>query len=135
MYEVALWPTLIAGFASVVIGFIWYHPKVFGAAWMRLSGITPEMAEAGKRKMPLMAFIAFLASSFMAWTLGELGLRLGVYDWIGAVFDLAIWIWLGFAVPLMLGMVLWEGRSFKLYLIHIGYWLVAIAVMSAIIFS
>ncbi|MEO7175209.1 MAG: DUF1761 domain-containing protein [Saprospiraceae bacterium] len=28
----------------LVIGFVWYNPKVFGTAWMKASGVTPEMA-------------------------------------------------------------------------------------------
>ncbi|MBL7927949.1 MAG: DUF1761 domain-containing protein [Bacteroidia bacterium] len=33
----------------LIIGFIWYHPKVFGNSWMAASGVTPDSAKgAGK---------------------------------------------------------------------------------------
>ena len=36
---------LILGLATLIpliIGFIWYHPKVFGAAWIKSTGLTEE---------------------------------------------------------------------------------------------
>jgi hypothetical protein len=132
MYEVALWPVLAAGIANVVVGFIWYNPKVFGAAWMRLSNISPETAERGKKMMPVMAFFGFLASVVAAYVMNHFGIAWGVFDWIGGI-ELGFWIWLGFAAPVLLGVVLWEGKSFKLFLINAGYWLVAFIVMGVIL--
>ena len=45
MIEVSFLPIFFAGVASIVIGFAWYHPKVFGGAWMRLSNLSPEAVE------------------------------------------------------------------------------------------
>lgn len=132
MYEVTLWPVLAAGFAAVFIGFIWYNPKVFGSAWMRMTGISAQMAESGRKKMPFMAFFGFLAAVVMAYVMAHFGIVWGVFDWIGAV-ELAFWIWLGFVVPPMLGVVLWEGKSFKLYLLNAAYWLVAMIAMALIL--
>ncbi|HYD19889.1 MAG TPA: DUF1761 domain-containing protein [Flavipsychrobacter sp.] len=39
---------LIVGLATLIpliIGFIWYNPKVFGSAWMKATGITEEQAK------------------------------------------------------------------------------------------
>ncbi len=133
MSEVTFWPILAAGVASVLIGWVWYHPRVFGSAWMRMTNITPEMAERGKKRMPLYAFIALLASMLAAWAMNYVGIAFGIYDWIGATFELALWSWLGFVVPTMLGMVLWEQKPIKLYLINVFYWLVSFVVMAIIL--
>jgi len=133
MTTVTFWPIFAAGIANVIIGFVWYHPRVFGAAWMRMVGVTPEMAEKGKRRMPLYVFIAFLASMLIAWVMNYVGIALGIYDWVGAVFELALWSWLGFVVPTTLGMVLWEHKPVSLYLINVFYWLVAFSVMALIL--
>ena len=35
----------LAAASSLLIGFIWYHPKVFGTAWMKSIGVTREESE------------------------------------------------------------------------------------------
>ncbi len=132
MFEVTILPVILAAVANVVIGFIWYNPKVFGTAWMRGTGMTPEMAEQGKKRMPLMAFFAFLSSMMVAYVMSFFGIAWGVFDWIGAV-ELGIWCWLGFAAPTMLGMVLWEGKPFTHYAIVAGQWLVSFIVMAIVL--
>ena len=124
MMQVTFFPILGAGIAAVLIGVVWYHPKVFGGVWMRLSNVTPEMAERGKKRMPLTAFVGLLAAMLVAWVMDYVGIQFGIYDIAGAVV-LGLWCWLGFVAPLMLGMVLWEQKPFKLYLINVLYWLVA----------
>lgn len=129
---VDLWSLLIAGVVSVGIAFAWYHPKVFGTAWMRMTGVTPEMAERGKKRMPLMAFLALLSSIVVAYVMSYFALAWGVFDWIGAV-ELAFWCWVGFAAPPLLGQYLWEQKPFKLYLINAGFWLVSFIAISLIV--
>ncbi|MEK7098649.1 MAG: DUF1761 domain-containing protein [Patescibacteria group bacterium] len=132
MFEVTLWPILAAGILNVVLGMIWYHPKVFGTAWMASAGITPEKAEAGKKKMPIMAFLAFLAAMVVAYVMNYFGIAWGVFDWIGAV-ELGFWCWIGFTAPTMLGMVLWEGKPVKYYAIVAGFWLVSFVAMAVVL--
>lgn len=132
MIEVSFWPILAAGVASVLIGWIWYHPKVFGSAWMRMSGINPEMAERGKKRMPLMAIIGLCASILVAYVMNYFGIAWGVYDLVGAI-ELGFWSWIGFVAPTMLGIVLWDQKPFRLYLVNTLYWLVAFVVMAIIL--
>jgi len=132
MTTVTFWPIFAAGIASVIIGMIWYHPKVFGTAWMRLANVTPEMAERGKKRMPLMAIMALLASMIAAYVMSYFGIAWGVFDWIGAV-ELGFWCWIGFTAPTMLGMVLWEHKPIRYYLIVSLYWLVTFIVMAIIL--
>ncbi|MEK7509262.1 MAG: DUF1761 domain-containing protein [Patescibacteria group bacterium] len=132
MFEVTFWPILAAGVANVILGFIWYNPRVFGTVWMRETNLSPEKMEAGKKKMPIMAFATFLAAMVVAYVMNHFGIAWGVYDWIGAI-ELGIWTWIGFVAPIMLGSILWEGKSFKYYAINAGYWLVSFVVMAVIL--
>lgn len=132
MIAVGIWPIVGAAVAAVIIGILWYHPKVFGTAWMRMTNITPEMAEKGKKRMPLMAIVGLLAAMLIAWVMSYVGILLGVYDWFSAL-ELGFWCWVGFVAPTMLGMVLWDQKPFKLYLINVFYWLVAFLVMALIL--
>ncbi|MBI4068551.1 DUF1761 domain-containing protein [Candidatus Kaiserbacteria bacterium] len=132
MLEVTFLPIFFAGVVSVVIGFIWYHPKVFGSFWIRLTNLSPEAVEKGKKRMPVMAFIGLLASMLVAYVMSFMLPVLVVPDWIGAI-ELAFWCWVGFVAPTMLGMVLWEQKSFKLYLINALYWLVSFVAIAEIL--
>lgn len=135
-YEDMIDSTFIAviasGISAVLIGYIWYHPRVFGSAWMRMSNITPEMAEKGKRRMPLMALVGLFAAMLSAYVMSYIGAAWGFYEWSGAL-QLGFWCWLGFVVPPMLGSVLWEQKPVSLYFINVFYWLLAFIVMAQIV--
>jgi len=132
MFEVTLVPILIAAIVNVVLGMIWYHPKVFGSAWMACLGLTPEQKEAGKKKMWISTALAFLAAMVVAYVMNYFGIAWGVFDWIGAI-ELGFWCWVGFAAPAMLGMVLWEQKPFKYFAIVSGYWLVSFISIAVIL--
>ena len=36
-----------AAVSTLVVGFVWYHPKVFGTVWMREAGLTEEQLKKG----------------------------------------------------------------------------------------
>lgn len=46
---------------------------------------------------------------------------------------IAFWIWLGFIATVNLGSVLWEDKSWKLYAINVGYYLVTLLIGAVII--
>ncbi|MEK7092886.1 MAG: DUF1761 domain-containing protein [Patescibacteria group bacterium] len=129
----ATWlPLLAAGVANVIVGFIWYHPNVFGGTWIRFLNLTPEMTERGKKSMLVRVLVAFLASMVAAYVMRFIGVALGVYDWVGAV-TLGFSCWIGFVAPAMLGTVLWEQKPIRYYAIVSGYWLVAFIVMALVL--
>jgi len=125
-------PVLAAGVANVILGFIWYHPRVFGGTWMRFLNFSPEMTERGKKNMPARVLVAFFASIVTASVMQVVGNVFGVYGWTNAMI-LGAMCWLGFTAPTMLGMVLWELKPFRYYLIVAGYWLVAFEVTALIL--
>ena len=132
MFEVTFLPILAAAIANLVLGMVWYHPKIFGTAWMMSAGISPEKAEMGKKKMPMMAATGTLAAMVIAYVMNHLGIAWGVFDWIGAV-ELGFWIWVGFTAPVLLGSVLWEMKPFKYFLINATYWLVSFILMAVVL--
>lgn len=40
--EINFLALLVAAISTLVVGFIWYNPKVFGTIWMKESGMTEE---------------------------------------------------------------------------------------------
>lgn len=100
---------------------------------MRLANVTPEMAERGKKMMPLSVVVSLCGSMLIAYVMNYVGIAFHIFDWVGAIFELALWCWLGFIVPTSLGTILWEQRPLKLYLINTLYWLVTFIVMALIL--
>lgn len=54
----------IAALVPLIIGFIWYHPKVFGNAWMAASGVRPENGKSAN--MPLVFGLTYLFGLFLS---------------------------------------------------------------------
>ena len=67
----ALLIVFIAALVPMVMGFIWYNPKVFGTAWMQASGLTPETAMKGFN-MPLIMGISLFVSFLLAFSLNPM---------------------------------------------------------------
>jgi hypothetical protein len=132
MSSVAFIPVFLAGLIPVIVGWIWYHPRVFGGAWMRMTGVTPEMAERGRKRMWITSLIGLLAGMLVAYVMDYFGIAWSVYDWGGAL-QLGFWCWAGFAAPVMLGSVLWDQRPVRLYLINAFYWLVVFMLMAQVL--
>ena len=47
--------------------------------------------------------------------------------------SLGFWLWLGFMAPILIGSVLWEGKSCKLFVLNGAHWLLAILAMAVIL--
>lgn len=125
-------PIIAAGLANLILGYIWYHPKVFGSAWMRLSNVTPEMAEKGGRRSHLYGILALVAGMAVASVMSYLASISGTQDPLHAIY-LGALLWVGFIAPTMLGTILWDHKSIWFYCINAGYWLVSFIVIALIL--
>ena len=48
----------LAALIPLVVGFIWYHPKILGTAWMNAAGLTEEKLKGAN--MALIFFLVFI---------------------------------------------------------------------------
>lgn len=62
-----LWIIFVAALVPMIVGFIWYNPKVFGNAWMKAANMTDEKVKSGN--MPLIFGVSYLLSVFLAFSL------------------------------------------------------------------
>jgi len=125
---------LVAAIAATVVGFLWYGP-LFGKQWSELMGFTPEkMAEMKKKGMTGTYVTTFIAALIMAYVLSNSIAARPLLTTLGSLW-LTFWIWLGFVATVLIGMVLWEGKPVKLYLIISLYYLVSLFVMGLILVS
>ena len=127
---------IVAAIAQMVIGFLWYGP-LFGKQWMAMMGYGPEkLAEAKNKGMGKYYAFAFVGSLVMSFGLAHSLVFASAYLQVtgfSAGLQGGFWNWLSFIAPVTLGSVLWEGRSWQLWVLNNAYWLVSLLVMSVIL--
>lgn len=130
--SVNLMAVVIAAIANMAIGFAWYSMSAFGKPWMKLLGMTKEDLEKGKKEMGPKYGIMVVASLVMACVLAGIVSLAGSNTLLGGA-KVGTAVWLGFVATIGLNSFVFENKPFNLYLINVGYYLVALVVMGAIL--
>ena len=126
---------LIAAISSMVVGFLWYG-IIFRKSWMALMGYTRENMGQMKMAANKAYTIQFVASLVMAYLLAHMIVFVSAYLEMGGTgvgVKTGFFSWLGFIMPVTLGVVLWENKPWKLWLINTSHYLVMLVVMGAIL--
>ncbi len=148
---------LVAAVSALVVGFIWYNPKVFGTAWMKAASMTEEQIKGGNMAKIfglalLFAFmLAFIMPTIVIHQMGAMSLTGGdpakalpsyatfMADYgdayrtfkHGALHGFIAGIFI--ALPILGTNALFERKSAKYILVNSGYWIVTLTIMGAII--
>jgi hypothetical protein len=127
MPEVSWLGVIVAAVASFAIGSVWYSPLMFTKVWQREAHVSENVQN---RSMAMIFAVAFVLQLLGALVFAMfLGPRPGLVD--GTVCGLATGL---FLVAGALGVnYLFEGRSFKLWLINGGYNVVTFTAFGAIL--
>jgi hypothetical protein len=67
MVHVNFLAVLVASLIPLIIGFVWYNPKVFGSAWMKAADMNKEKMQGAN--MALVFGLTFVFSFFVAMTM------------------------------------------------------------------
>jgi hypothetical protein len=128
--EINYLAVLLATLATMVIGFLWYSPILFGNVWMKQIGLKKEdMSGGGPLTYILTAFTA-LCGVFILSILFTMISEQSIFS--GMFLGLLI----GISISAKIGMnFLFENRGIGLYLITIGYHLVSYLISGIIIGS
>ena len=121
---------LVAAISTMIVGSLWYSPLLLGKLWMKHSGVTEH--EAKNTNMAKTYGIMFLGSLVMCFVMSHFIDYVGAKD-ASAGATAAIWLWLGFVVTVGVGGVLFEKKPWALYLINMGYQLVSMVIVGAIL--
>ena len=147
---------LVSALVTLVVGFVWYSPKVFGTIWMNETGMTEEKAKQSNmlKVFGLTIFYSFMLAFFIMPNLvvhqmGVFGLVEGdvnnpayieIMKTHGDAFRTfkhgALHGFFGglcFALPITAINSLFEQKSWKYILVTAGYWMVSMTIMGAII--
>jgi hypothetical protein len=149
----------LAAIVTLVTGFIWYSPKVFGTIWMKENNLTQE--ELRKGNMLKIFGLTYIFSLMITMTLMSLTIhQSGAIGMVGgpplidsakpsfaafmADYGMAYRTFkhgalhgfmsgLFFAFPLIGINGLFERKSWKYIFIHSGYWILTLTLMGGII--
>jgi hypothetical protein len=131
--EINYWAVLIATASSMVVGSIWYTPKVFGTRWAKLANVDMDRPGASA-VIPIVVtvFVSFVTAwvlagaSTIAWHFYG-----GSYFWAAVLTGVILWA--GFTAARFITHDAFEGRSSSLTVLNIAHELVTIVVMAIII--
>jgi len=133
MQIISFWPILVASIVSFGISALWYSPILFGKQWMTLLNLTDteigEMRNRGIWKLYIVQFIMTLISFCVLAFIFVATSAKGIGN--GAI--LGFFVWLGFVATHSVAGLLWEKRSFKLFLIDTISILLTLVIGGAII--
>lgn len=149
----------LSALITLVVGFVWYHPKVFGTIWMRENNLTEEQLRTGN--MLKIFGLTYVFSLMITMTLMSLTIhQSGAIGMVGgpplvesakpsfaafmADYGTAYRTFkhgalhgfisgLFFALPVVGINALFERKSWKYILIHAGFWTVSLTLMGGII--
>ena len=122
---------IVAALANYIIGSIWYG-VLFTKRWKTLSGIS-EM-----KLVPGFIVLGLVASFLMSYVLDHALIYASVYmkmNGMGAGLMCGFFNWLGFIAPVTLGVVMYQKKSWMLWILDNTYWLLSLLVMGAILSS
>lgn len=125
---------VLAALSSMVVGALWYMPKVFGNTWMKLS--KADMARGGAAKMAWMYGSVYVASFATAFVLAHVTFVAHKFfgnSFMSDALQTGFWLWLGFTAARMYTHDVFEGRRKKLTLLNAAHELVTVLVMALII--
>jgi hypothetical protein len=115
----------------MIVGMVWFNPRVFGTAWMKSIGKTQADMQAGqKANMGALYFSAFVNAVVASYVLGLVVMAFGATTWqTGA--QVGVLAWLGFLLTAHASRVMWEQKSFAWLAIVAAHDLVALAAIGA----
>lgn len=125
---------LIGGLIPMVAGYIWYHPKVFGNAWMNSLGLTQD--DLRKGNMAVIFGVSILCSLVIAWRMNEYSSHTqpGWSQFVHGFFHGAYSTGLPAALVLVAN-GLFQRNNYTNILINAAYWIVALGLMGGFLYS
>ena len=128
---------IVAVVANFFLGFLWYTP-LFGKAWAKEMGFDPNM-KPSSGQMAKGMIIMIIGNFLFAWVLAH---NMAAWSFVPDVSEMsplvsslnaAVFTWLGFYLPVDIGVVAWENKTWKLFGINTSYHLLMLLVAALIL--
>jgi hypothetical protein len=131
--DVNIWAVVLATASTLVVGSLWYTPRVFGTYWMTQARVDRDTA-ASRGVWPIV--VTVLVSFVTAWVLaGATSIAHEFYQGTYLVDALltGVVLWAGFTAARMITHDAFEARPTGLTVLNVSHELVTVLVMSVII--
>lgn len=132
------WGLLLAAIASMIVGFLWYSPLLFGKVWMRLKGFSLDSLQSEQQRMGLYYGLSFLLTLVMGFVLSHIitfSNNFYGYPMIQTGLITAFWVWLGFVMPVQATATIFGEKKWALFAIDTGYQFVSLLIMGLLLGS
>jgi hypothetical protein len=131
--DVSFWTVLAAAASTLVVGSLWYAPRLMGNRWMSLAGVSRDHA-ASRSVWPMI--ITALVSLITAWVFA--GATAVVHTVYGGTYLLealstGTLLWAGFTAARMITHDAFEGRPVGLTTVNIAHELATVLAMALVI--
>ncbi len=125
---------ILATLIPMVMGYVYYHPSLFGNAWMDSIGMTKEKQESANmgKVMGISLVMSLLIAVFMTGFCNGVGQE-GEFDSFGHGAAHGAIITVFFVFPIFVTKGLFEHTSFKNMWINALYWGISLALMGGIV--
>jgi Protein of unknown function (DUF1761) len=131
--DINYWAVLLATLSTMVVGAIWYTPKVFGNYWMKAAGVKPS----GRVSDAVGPIITTVIVSFVtAWVLAgavDISHRFYGGNYLINALVTAVLLWAGFTAARFITHDAFDQRPSGLTVLNIAHELVTVIVMAVII--
>lgn len=124
---------VLATLSTMVVGSVWYTPKVFGNTWMRLAKLDKKQLEKNGMLPILITVVVSLITAYVLAHVAFLSNQFFKNSFLQDSLTTAFWLWLGFTAARIITHDAFEGRRKKLTLLTISHELVTFLAMGAII--
>ncbi|MBI2285227.1 DUF1761 domain-containing protein [Candidatus Saccharibacteria bacterium] len=121
--DINIWAVLVAAVVSMVVGSYWYSKSLFGKEWAKLVGRKLEEMGGGGKGYAVATAGALLQAYILAHFVQYAG---ATTFWDGIV--TGFWLWLGFVAVVVAMNLVFEGKSWVLWKINAGYFLVVLLI-------
>jgi hypothetical protein len=134
--EVNYFAVFIAAVASMVVGFAWYSPTLFGNQWMKQMGLTMSSIKKAQKEMGSLYFLSFimaLVTAFVLWHVMTMSESYFGYSWFASGISSAFWMWLGFIMPVQVTDTIFGSKKWGLFKINTSYQLASLIAMGIVL--
>lgn len=123
----------VGALAVMVLGIIWYHPKVLGTTWMKGAGLTEEDL---KEVNPLTMIGALLMAGVIAYATSRYAghTEPGMSQFVHGMFH-GFMPAIMYVAPVLVSKGLFEKKNFGWILIGVAYWVLAITLVGGIVYA
>lgn len=150
----------IAALVPLIVGSVWYHPKVFGTTWLKINGFDEAKMKEGFN-MPLVFGLTLVFGYLISFVLSGIVIhQMGFFSMLQMNFkDAAVQDFFNqgnlaygsdfrtfkhgalhgtiagifFVLPIIGINALFERRGFKYIAVHTGYWILTLLLMGGIL--